>query len=252
MDNTELGAKVYSDKDELEARSKIVKLLKECPIPNDEILDNLGLFLTSKNLSRIFFMNHIYKQIVDVPGVVLDMGTRFGNNMCLFSTFRSMYEPFHRHRKVIGFDTFDGFPEVTKEDGNSNLMERGNLKVGEKYYSYLNNILENKKLNEPLPHIKKYNLIKGNAIEKLGEYLEKHPQTIIALAYFDFDLYKPTKMCLEMIRSFITKGSILAFDELNDEDSPGETVALKEVFGLENIRLKRISNVSRASYFVVE
>jgi hypothetical protein len=252
MDNTELGDKVYSSKNEIIAGFKIVKCLRECPIPDDEMLANIGLFLTSKNLSRIFFMEHIYKQIIETPGVVMDMGTRFGNNVSLFLTFRSMYEPFHRHRKIIGFDTFEGFPEITNEDGNSDLMKKGNLKVGEGYYDYLNELIGNRELNEPLSHIKKYDLIKGDAIEKLKEYLKNNPHTIIALIYFDFDLYKPTKECLEIIRPFVTKGSVLAFDELNDHDSPGETLALKEVFGLNNIRLKRLSHVARASYFIVE
>ncbi len=48
------------------------------------------------------------------------------------------------------------------------------------------------------------------------------------------------------------KGSVLGFDELNDHDSPGETVALNEVFGLNNIKLKRFRPASRVSYFTVE
>lgn len=252
MEDTKLGALVYSNKTEIDARLEISKLMKNCMIPDDELLDNLGLFLTSKNLSRIFFMNHIYQQIVEVPGVVMDFGTRFGNNMALFSTFRSMYEPFHRHRKILGFDTFDGFPEITKEDGESSLMKEGNLKVGDGYYEYLDNLMKYRELNEPLSHIKKYKVIKGDATHELSAYLRDNPQTIIALAYFDFDLYKPTRECLEIMQPFITKGTILAFDELNDDDSPGETQALREVIGLRNIKLRRVANVSRSSYFVVE
>jgi len=54
--------------------------------------------------------------------------------------------------------------------------------------------------NESLiPHIKKFQLIKGDATVKLREYLDDNPQIIIALAYFDMDLYEPTKKCLETI-----------------------------------------------------
>jgi hypothetical protein len=48
------------------------------------------------------------------------------------------------------------------------------------------------------------------------------------------------------------KGSVVAFDELNDPDAPGETLALMEVVGLRNIRLQRLRYTSRASFFVVE
>jgi hypothetical protein len=41
--------------------------------------------------------------------------------------------------------------------------------------------------------------------------------SIVAFAYFDFDLYEPTKGCLLTIKDRLTRGSILGFDELNDE-----------------------------------
>jgi hypothetical protein len=56
----------------------------------------------------------------------------------------------------------------------------------------------------------------------------------------------------EIIKSRLVKGSVIGFDELNDPDSPGETLALKEAIGLNNIRLKRYKFASRVSYFVVE
>ena len=40
------------------------------------------------------------------------------------------------------------------------------------------------------------------------------------------------------------------FDELCDSDSPGETKAVMEVLGLNNIKLKRFPITSRISYFV--
>jgi hypothetical protein len=48
------------------------------------------------------------------------------------------------------------------------------------------------------------------------------------------------------------KGSVIGFDELNDSDSPGETIALNEAIGLNNIELKRYRYASRVSYFVVD
>ena len=83
-------------------------------------------------------------------------------------------------------------------------------------------------------------------------YLKENPHTVIALAYFDFDIYQPTKICLNAIRNHLVKGSVLGFDELNDEDSPGETIALMETFGLNSINLRRLPITSRTSFFVVE
>lgn len=242
----------YDNQQERSLRDEMIELLDECPIPRDQLLSNLGLFLNSKNLSRILFMNHIYQKIVDVQGVVFEFGTRWGQNVALFSALRGMYEPFNRHRKIVAFDTFEGFPSIHEKDGNSSMMKPGMLTLTEEYEKFLEKVLLNIERDNPLGHINKFELRKGDATEQIVSYLEKNPETIVSLAYFDFDLYEPTKKCLEAIKPRLTKGSVVAFDELNDPDSPGETLALMEVFGLENVKLKRHPHTSRVSYFIVE
>ena len=242
----------YDDQKEKDARNELYELLKECPIPEDQVLSNLGLFLNSKNLSRILFMNYIYQKIVDVQGVVFEFGTRWGQNVALFAALRGIYEPFNRHRKIVAFDTFEGFPSIHEKDGDSSMMVEGMLSLTENYDQYLSSVVSTIEKDNPLSHIQKFELRKGDGIVEIDSYLEQNPETIISLADFDFDLYAPTKKCLEAIKPRLTKGSIVCFDELNDPDSPGETLALMEVFGLENVTLKRFPYVSRISYFIVE
>ena len=244
--------KIYSSFQENKAREDFAEHFKKCPIPDDQILSNLGLFLNSKNLSRILFMNHIYKKIIDVQGIVIEFGTWWGQNLSLFSALRGIYEPFNRHRKIVGFDAFTGFPSISEKDGKSDLMTMGNLSLTENYVDYLRKIMELQEKDNPLSHIKKFEVISGDATLTIDKFLKDNPETIIALAYFDFDIYEPTKRCLEAIKPRLVKGSILGFDELNDHDSPGETAALNEIFGLNNIKLKRCPYASRVSYFVVE
>lgn len=252
MKKSELGNISYESSDEGKIREEFVRTFKECPIPDSEILGNLGLFLSSKNLSRILFMNHLYQQIIDVQGIVIEFGVRWGQNSSLFVALRGIYEPFNRHRKIVGFDTFKGFPALTPKDGTSKLMRVGADSVTENYVQYLNKVMELHEKDNPLGHIKKFELVAGDAVVEIDKYLAAHPETIVALAYFDFDLYEPTRYCLEAIRPYLVRGSVLGFDELNDPDSPGETVALKEVLGLNKINLKRFRYASRVSYMVME
>ncbi len=244
------GHRTKESSQEKSDRAEIIDFLQKCPIPDDQILPNLGLFLDSKHLSRILFMDFLYRQIIDVQGVVIDFGTRWGHNLALFSALRGIYEPFNRHRKIIGFDTFTGFPSTTEKDGK--LWHPGELTVSEGYVGYLSRLLELHENLNPIPHIRKFDIRVGGAAVEIVNYLQEAPETIVALAYFDFDLYEPTKKCLEAIRPRITKGSVLGFDELNDPDSPGETLALMETFGLNQVSLKRFPYASRVSYFVVE
>lgn len=252
MSENKLGIKTYSSTTETGARNEMSRLLKEAPIPDEQLLSNLGLFLESKNLARILFMDFLFRQIVDVQGAVVEFGTRWGQNVALFSALRGIHDPFNRHRKIVGFDTFTGFPSLAPEDGQSDLMTVGNLAVTKDYVAYLSRLLELHESVNPLSHLKKFELRAGDATIEFKKYLEENPETIVALAYFDFDIYEPTKVCLEAIRPRLTKGSVVGFDELNDPDSPGETLALMETFGLGNVRLKRVPFCSRVSYFVVE
>ncbi|CAM4274996.1 TylF/MycF/NovP-related O-methyltransferase [Paenibacillus tarimensis] len=242
--------KTHSNKMELTQREYFRELMGNTPIPGSEILDNLGLFLKRQTLSRIIFMNELYKQIIDVHGVVMEFGVRWGQNLSLFHSFRGMYEPYNYNRKIIGFDTFTGFPEIHMNDGSES--NEGDYSVTDNYEQYLDSVLAYHESESPLSHIKKYEIVKGDATETINQYLSAHPETIIAFAYFDFDIYSPTKKCLEAIKERVTKGSIIAFDELNHPGFPGETIALMEVFGLTKYRIRRSPLTPFCSYIVIE
>ncbi len=235
-----------------ERRRQMVELLRDCPIPQSELLLNLGLFLVPQTLSRIRFIDFLYRKILEVQGAVMDFGTRWGQNLSLFTALRGIYEPFNRLRKVVGFDTFGGFPDISKEDGEGRMMTEGGYGVPKGYEDYLEKILRLQEQECPLEHIRKFEIVKGDATERIGEYLQRNPQTIVALAYFDFDLYKPTKECLLAIKDRLTRGSVIGFDELNDRDCPGETLAVKEVLALDRYPVRRFKYNSRTSYLVIE
>src|ERR1051326_7266258 len=111
MSLDELGVLRFGTSAESESRAQLLSLMQTSPLPPGEVLENLGLYLTAKDLSRILFMDQLYRQIVEVEGVIVEFGTRWGNNLTLFSQLRSIYEPFSRKRRVVGFDTFEGFIE---------------------------------------------------------------------------------------------------------------------------------------------
>src|SRR5258706_7282315 len=114
-----------ASKREQDLRAGFYKLLKESPIPGQQILSHLSLYLSRQTLSQLLFMHEMYSQILNVHGVVMEFGPRWGRNLALFHSFRGIYEPFNHNRKIIGFDTFEGFPSVDKKrDGGSELVSK--------------------------------------------------------------------------------------------------------------------------------
>jgi hypothetical protein len=237
---------------ELVLRKEFAKLFRACPIPESELLRNLGLFLNRQTLSRMLFMQELYKKIIEVHGIVVEFGVRWGQNLSLFESLRGIYEPYNFNRKIVGFDTFEGFPSVHSEDGKANVVSVGAYGVSRKYEEYLERILSYHEAESPLSHIKKYRLVKGDVRETVPRYFEDNPETIIALAYFDLDLYEPTKACLQAIRGHLTRGSVLGFDELNVHEFPGETCALRECLGLDKFRVSRSPLNPTPSYIVLD
>ncbi|SNY56023.1 Macrocin-O-methyltransferase (TylF) [Arsukibacterium tuosuense] len=250
--NTKPVVSTDSSATEADSRKSFYQTFSDCPVPPAEMLNNLGLFMRRQDLSRIMFMDELYKKALPVHGVIMEFGVRWGQNLALFSSFRGMYEPYNYNRKIIGFDTFEGFPSVSEKDGNNDVIKKGAYSVTEGYEHYLDSVLQYHESESPLSHIKKYELVKGDATATLERYLADNPQTIIAMAYFDFDIYEPTKICLELIKDHLTKGSVIGFDELNYHKFPGETLALKEVFGLDKYTIRRSPLSPLTSYIVIE
>jgi hypothetical protein len=201
----------YGSSSERNNRSRFVETFRKCPIPDNSVMANLGLFLSSKTLSRVLFMDFLYQQAVEVQGVVMDFGTRWGQNMALFAALRGIYEPFNRHKKLIGFDTFAGFPSVTERDGASEMIRVGNIGVTDDYLSYLREVMACQEGDNPLAHLTKHEFVVGDACQTIHRYLKDHPETIVALAYFDFDLYAPTKACFGSDQAEIGQGQCARF-----------------------------------------
>lgn len=250
--NDEMNVKWnFSEKERL-IRTSIIDQFKKCPIPDNEILSNLPLFINRQSLSHIFFVREMYEHILDVHGVIMEFGVRWGRNMALYESLRGMLEPFNHNRKIIGFDTFEGFPTVDAKDGSADIIAVGSYNVTKEYDNYLDELLAYHEQESPISHIKKYELIKGDAVLGIKSYLAENPQTIVALAYFDFDIYLPTKACLESIKDRLTRGSVVGFDELNHRDYPGETIALIETLGIGRYKIRHSRFSPTQSYIVID
>jgi hypothetical protein len=70
--------------------------------------------------------------------------------------------------------------------------------------------------------------------------IREQPHLVLSLLFLDFDLYDPTKCAIEHFVPRMPKGSILAFDELDNPIWPGETQALLDTLGINNVQIERL------------
>jgi hypothetical protein len=196
-----------------------------------------AVFLKRQVVSRLLYQDMLYRQILDVPGVICEFGVHWGATMAQMLNLRGIHEPFNHSRKIVGFDTFSGFVGVDEADGG--FSGAGDYATSAGYEAELDQILTLHESFSPIPQLKKFELVKGDVAETLPVWLTDNPHAIIAMAVFDMDLYNPTRDALELVLPRLTRGSLLVFDELNCPYFPGETSALDEVIGLGKLRLRR-------------
>ena len=210
------------------------------------------LSISRLGITRILYYNEIYKKILDKPGVIIEFGVQYGMALSTLLKLRGVYEPYNHTREIIGFDTFTGFTnKLSKEEKKLN-WKKGDYGVTRNFDKILERFLHLEESNSPLNWLKKFKLVKGDASKSFEKYLKDNPHTVIGMAIFDMDVYKPTRDVLEAIKPRLFKGSILVFDEFSCTSWPGETQAVDEVFGLSNLRFEHYPHQPNCAICVIE
>lgn len=234
---------------EIDVRERLARLLDDAPIPTMDLLDNLTLFMRRQQLADLLSMDALYRMVLDVPGVIMEFGVRYGRHVGAFVALRGVYEPYNPFRRVVGFDTFTGFPDVDEVDRVSTSAVPRRFALPESYPDYLRQVLDAHQDGESMSHIaERAVLVEGDVRETLRRYLHENPHTVIALAFFDLDIYAPTRATLETIKPYLTRGSVLAFDEIDHPKWPGENVALRETLGLDHADLRLLPGRAAPAY----
>ncbi|WP_428526421.1 TylF/MycF/NovP-related O-methyltransferase [Roseibium sp.] len=218
------------------------------PMLPHRLVDTFPVFAPRQRVTRFIETLRYWELITDIPGDIFECGVAGGEFMMAMAHFSAIYEPHHYTRKIIGFDTFEGFTEPSKEDLSSTAkhMQTGGLSYDS--FEYLQDAIGFYDENRMIGNIQKVFLEKGDISQTLPKYLENNPATVIGLLHLDLDLYKPTADVLSHALERMPKGSIIVFDEINHKDYPGETIAVMEKLGLNNIELRRVREASMAGY----
>lgn len=172
-----------------------------------------------------------------------------------WSHFSAILEPYNHTRRIIGFDTFTGFSDLGVQDvgaGSSEHLQIGAFATHDTILTEIRTLAAIHDRNRPLGHIEKIELVQGDATVTIPQYVAEHPHLLVSLLYLDFDLYSPTKIALETLWPLMPKGAIVAFDELNCQEFPGETRAFLEFVGSKSVALRRLPMDPYISYFAKE
>src|SRR3989344_7285486 len=199
-----------------------------------EIAEDFPLYAPRQDLSRFLVRHELFKKVLSLRGSIVEGGVFRGAGLMSWAQLSAIYEPVNYQRQIIGFDTFAGFPRVKPADiagrVKNPLAKRGGLAADS--YRELEEVIKLYDKNRALSHMPKVKLVKGDFMKTGRAYIKENPHLIISLLYLDFDIYEPTREALKLFLPRLSKGGIIAFDEVNNPDWPGETKALLESLDL--------------------
>lgn len=226
--------------DQIKQRKELEGLYESSSIPLGELMTQFGLFIRSSYLVKFLVLNDLYQRILDIPGNIFEFGTRFGHNLIVFENLRAIYEPFNKTRRIFGFDTFEGYRNFSNKDKKGDVFSTESYQTSEYYPDFLRELLRVHEKNNVLGHINdNHDVITGDVTSTSKEFFKNHPETVVALAYFDMGLYIPTKSALEAVSEHVVPGSVILLDEFTWSESPGEALAFKEVFGKSGYQIEK-------------
>lgn len=222
------------------------------PTSWEKKLENFPKYVRRQNLTRFLALYEIFKRVQNVKGSIVECGVFHGFGIMTWVKLSAILEPVNLTRRIYGFDTFEGFPRITKKD----LVGPGKgVKVGDLYANSLAELNELAAIHDStrfLGHIPKVKLVKGDAAQTIPRFIEEHPHLVVSLLFMDFDLHEPTKVALQHFMPRMPKGAVIAFDELDNPLWPGETTAMLEICGGNRLRIERLPFDPYIGFAVIE
>ncbi|MCP5104413.1 MAG: hypothetical protein GY950_13580, partial [bacterium] len=194
--------------------------------------DDFLLIGEKDRFAKLWARYDLFKMVVDIPGDIVECGVLQGTGALYWARMIEIFNPLSR-RKVIGFDTFEGYPDTMKGEQD--------IKAGEAFIKKTNysgsspeGLMETAK-SLGLNH--RIELVKGDATITIKKYAMKNVGFRAALVNLDFDIYEPTLSALEALYDRVVPKGIIVFDEYAVHEW-GESQAADEFFKDNNVVLK--------------
>jgi len=223
----ESTALTFSPADSIAARHELFDVMNHYPATPEEKERSMGLFIRGSLLARFLGISEIYQQIVKLPGIIIDLGTWRGQTAVLCENFRAIYEPLHFNRRIVCFDTFEGYVGFSNKDKPTSLHRDGTYGLGgNDYAELLRTLLLLHEKNNAMGHFHgKHKVIKGDCRVTLPKFFDENSNELVSLAFFDVNSFEPTVQSFELIYKHLVPGGIIALWQLTRDSIPAEGMA---------------------------
>jgi len=245
------GRRNFAADDDIEKR--LEEHFEKYGISKTEVWKNFQIYVRRTFLKKFLAHYELFRLTIDLPGDIVELGVFRGASLMSWANFMEIRNMGDRHKKVVGFDNFQGFTSLDAKDGalSGDVQKTiGGFDSGS-FEPALREAISIFDSDRFIPYKPRVHLVKGNVEETVPKYVSENPGMRISLLHFDVDLYRPTMVALEHLWPLVVSGGILAFDEYGIPPWEGESRAVDEFFSERAMRLQRFEWSSNpGGYFV--
>jgi hypothetical protein len=195
----------------------------------------LALDITPEAVGKLLARYHLFQQVLTVPGNIVEAGVYRGAGLFLWAGLLELFAP-RSKRRIVGFDTFTGFPENLSLAADRDSVRRI---TGEPESFAQRTAADVQRAADLLGVGERLDLVPGDAVETIPAFATRHPGFRIALLHLDFDVYEPTRQALDHLYPLVVPGGVVALDHYGVGEW-GESDAVDEFLESRRLRLSRL------------
>lgn len=214
------------------------------PPPGDlcEVENSFYLRGHSSRIAKLLAHYELYRQILDLPGAIVELGVYKGTSLMRFASYRGILENADA-RPIIGFDAFGAFPrEAVSGEADQRFIAEFEAAGGPGIArADLGALIADKGFTN-------IELVEGNVFETLPAFLAAHPALRIALLHLDLDVYEPTAFALDQLLPHMVCGGVVVFDDYGLVE--GATRAAEEACDRLRTRMTKLPHHMNPAYFI--
>lgn len=208
-----------------------------------------NLFMNEERFSKLLIHYETFKIAKKIPGSIVECGVFKGTSLSRFAMLRELLGN-SRRNKIVAFDVFsDNFPNTNfkneKKQRRHWIKTAGGSSIST---TQLKAIFKKKK-------VRNFELVKGDVLETIPNYLKKNPNFKISILNVDIDFVETTKCVLENFYDKVSKGGVILFDNYEGVGTggtfyKGETETINKFLKKINKKIIKFPFYNRPSYII--
>ena len=195
-----------------------------------DVLKHYPAFIRRRDLPRVLAHYELFKQIVDLPGSIVELGVYLGAGLFTWGNLLETFCPGDRSRKAFGFDHHEGHRSFSPEDGAAESWSERTAGGMAASRELTNGLVLLHNDDNLLPGVERVRIIEGEIAQTVPAFAEGSLGLRLSLLYFDVNLYEPTKVGLKHLYPLVLPGGIVAFNGYGAPPWQGEALAIEEFF----------------------